>query len=64
MRSPEKLMLSGNLKESFRKFKQQIAIYITEAQWNKLENRRRSMSTLFHINGLDAVEFFQHIQMG
>lgn len=28
---PEKLQLSGNLKENFRKFKQQFDIYITAA---------------------------------
>lgn len=54
---PEKLQLSGNLKENFRKFKQQFDIYITAAGI-KEKTEDIKCATLLHVIGPDAVEIF------
>ena len=54
---PEKLVLSGNLKENFRKFKQQFEIYITAAGI-KDKTADIQCATLLHVIGPDAVEIF------
>ena len=54
---PEKLLLTGNLKDNFRKFKQQFEIYITAAGIsNSTENIK--CATLLHVIGPDAIEIF------
>ena len=54
---PEKLVLNGNLKENFRKFKQQFEIYITAAGI-KDKTADIQCATLLHVIGPDAVEIF------
>ena len=54
---PEKLLLCGNLKDNFRKFKQQFDIYITAAGIkDKTEDIK--WATLLHVIGPEAVEIF------
>ena len=54
---PEKLLFTGNLKDNFRKFKQQFEIYITAAGIsNSTENIK--CATLLHVIGPDAIEIF------
>ena len=54
---PEKLLFCGNLKENFRKFKQQFDIYITAAGIkDKTEDIK--CATLLLVIGQDAVEIF------
>lgn len=48
LRPPEKLLLSGNLKENFRKFKQQFDIYIT-AFGIKANTEEIKCATLLHV---------------
>ena len=54
---PEKLVLNGNLKENFRKFKEQFEIYITAAEI-KDKTADIQCATLLHVIGPDAVEIF------
>ena len=52
---PDKLLLSGNLKENFRKFKHQFDIYITSAEIkDKPEDIK--YATLLHVMERNAVE--------
>ena len=54
---PEKLVLDGNLKENFRKFKQQFEINITATEIkDKTADIQRA--TLLHVIGPDADEIF------
>ena len=53
----EKLVLSGNLKENFRKFKRQFEIYIT-AVGIKDKTVDIQCATLVHVIGPDTVEIF------
>lgn len=57
LRPPEKLLLTGNLKENFRKFKQQFDIYITAAGI-KAQEEDVKCATLLHVIGPDAIEIF------
>ena len=54
---PEKLVLSRNSKENFRKFMQQFVIYIIAAG---IEDKVADIqcATLLHVIGPDAVEIF------
>lgn len=54
---PEKLLLSGNLKENFRKFKQQFMIYLTAAGITG-STEDVKCATLLHVIGPDAIEIF------
>ena len=56
---PEKLVLNGNLKENFRKFKQQFEIYITTTGL-KDKTADIQCATLLHVIGPDAVEILTH----
>ena len=53
----EKLLLCGNLKENFRKFKQQFDIYITAAGIKDITEDIKC-ATLLYVIGPDAVEIF------
>ena len=57
LKPPEKLCLQGNLKENFRKFKQQFQIYMTASGLIDKEDVVTS-STLLHIIGTDSLEIF------
>ena len=54
---PEKLALSGNLKDNFRKIKQQFEIYITAAG---IKDKAADVqcATLLHVIGPDPIEIF------
>ena len=54
---PEKLLLTGNLKENYRKFKQQFQIYLTAAGISNSEEEVKC-ATLLHVIGPDAIEIF------
>ena len=54
---PEKLLLTGNLKENYRKFKQQFQIYLTAAGISNSEEEVKC-ATLLHVIGPDAIDFF------
>ena len=54
---PEKLLLTGNLKENVRKFKQQFQIYLTAAGISNSEEEVKC-ATLLHVIGPDATEIF------
>ena len=57
LKPPENLCLQGNLKENFRKFKQQFQIYMTASGLIDKEDVVTS-STLLHIIGTDSLEIF------
>ena len=50
-------MLTGNLKENYRKFKQQFQIYLTAAGISNLEEEVKC-ATLLHVIGPDAIKIF------
>ena len=54
---PGKLLLTGNLKENNRKFKQQFQIYLTAAGISNSEEEVKC-ATLLHVIGPDAIEGF------
>ena len=54
---PEKLLLTGNLKENYRKFKQQFQIYLSAAGISNSEEEVKC-ATLLHVIGPDAIEIF------
>ena len=54
---PEKMLLTGNLKENFRKFKQQFQIYLTAAGISNSEEEMKC-ATLLHVIGPDAIGIF------
>ena len=45
---PEKLCLEGNLKENFRKFKQQFGLYLTATGLSEKDEKIK-YSTLLHV---------------
>ena len=57
LKPPENLCLQGNLKENFRKFKQQFQIYMTASGLTEKDDVVKS-STLLHIIGTDSLEIF------
>ncbi|KAK3093011.1 hypothetical protein FSP39_010012 [Pinctada imbricata] len=54
---PGQLSLSGNLKENFRRFKQQFEIYLS-ATGLKSQSDDIKTNTLLHVIGPDAIEIF------
>ena len=54
---PEKLLLTGNLKGNYRKFKQQYQIYLTAAGIRNSEEEVKC-APLLHIIGPDVIEIF------
>jgi translation initiation factor 4G len=61
LRPPERLVLEGNLKENFRKFKQQFELYLTATGVEEKEDKIKS-STLLTIIGPDALEVYNTFQ--
>lgn len=58
---PSSLSLEGNLKENFRRFKQQFEIYMSATEIAAKEDEVKT-STLLHVIGPDAIEIFNTFQ--
>ncbi|XP_064464833.1 uncharacterized protein LOC135376168 [Ornithodoros turicata] len=59
LRPPDPLLLSGNVADNWRKFKQRLELYLeaTEVE-EKPRTGKRKIATLLHVAGPDAVEVF------
>ena len=57
LRPPEKLILEGNLKENFRRFRQQFDLYMTATGLSEKDDAIKS-STLLTIIGSEALEIY------
>lgn len=60
---PSALSLDGNLKENFRRFKQQFEIYMSATGLSEKEDEVKT-NTLLHVIGPDAIEIFQWTEAG
>ena len=54
---PEKLSLEGNLKENFRKFKQQFELYLIATGLSEKDESIK-YSTLLHVIGTESLEIY------
>ncbi|KAM7307862.1 uncharacterized protein ISCGN_011498 [Ixodes scapularis] len=58
LRPPDGLLLSGNVADNWRKFKQRLELYLAATEPAKARNDKQKAAIFLHVAGAEAIEIF------